>query len=253
MEGRTDAGWHALGSPAVEEANARVGGVRWIPVNDSAEGAAKLAEAYPGSYPAIVKAGTVTGMLKDTPLLSNDIYLVGAKALGDEAGYVELVEASDGSGVGAAIIAAVFFAINPNLFRGGSPGSFEYVRKAEGLLAGGNYSAAIRYYEKAHEASPESDAIRDDLVYAYSGYAIVLSDAGKYDMALEYLSKSYDLVRNTYTRQNLSLMHAKRALFEARKPDWVNAQADKRIRQDFGKSFWTWLRLRLRVGKGDLM
>lgn len=87
MEGRTDAGWHSLGSPAVEEANARLGGVRWLPVNDSAEGAAKLASVYPGSYPAIVKAGTATGMVKDAALLNNDIYLVGAKVLSDEAGY----------------------------------------------------------------------------------------------------------------------------------------------------------------------
>jgi TRAP transporter TAXI family solute receptor len=87
MEGRTDAGWHALGSPAVEEANARLGGVRFIPVNDSAEGAAKLDAAYPGSYPGVVKAGSATGVLKDVPLLNNDIYLVGAKDLSDAAAY----------------------------------------------------------------------------------------------------------------------------------------------------------------------
>ena len=88
MEGRTDAGWHAVRSPAVEEANARLGGVRWIPVDSSAEGARKMGDVYPGSYPAVAKAGSATGMLKDVALLNNDIYLVGAGQLGDDAAYV---------------------------------------------------------------------------------------------------------------------------------------------------------------------
>jgi uncharacterized protein len=87
IEDRTDAGWHALRSPAVKEADARVGGVRFIPVNDSPEGAAKMAEVYPGSYPAIQKAKSATGVLTDTALLNNDIYLVAAKAFSDDAAY----------------------------------------------------------------------------------------------------------------------------------------------------------------------
>jgi len=87
MEGRTDAGWHALRSPAVEEANARVGGVRWIPVNDTPEGAEKMAAVYPGSYPAMLKAGTAPGLLNDTAMLTNDIYLVGTKELSNDGAY----------------------------------------------------------------------------------------------------------------------------------------------------------------------
>ncbi|MBI4290950.1 MAG: TAXI family TRAP transporter solute-binding subunit [Betaproteobacteria bacterium] len=88
MEGRTDANWLGLRSPLVEEANARVGGVRWISVNDTPEGAEKMGAIYPGSYPATVKAGTATGLLKDTAMLTNDIYLVATKELSDEAAYV---------------------------------------------------------------------------------------------------------------------------------------------------------------------
>jgi len=87
MEGRTDAGWHAVRSPAVEEANARLGGVRWIALDDSAEGARKMGEVYPGSYPVVAKAGSATGILKDVALLNNDIYLVSPKQLGDDAAY----------------------------------------------------------------------------------------------------------------------------------------------------------------------
>ena len=87
MEGRTDAGWHAVRSPAVEEANARLGGIRWISVDSSAEGARRMGEVYPGSYPALAKAGSATGILKDVVLLNNDVYLVGTRQLSDDAAY----------------------------------------------------------------------------------------------------------------------------------------------------------------------
>ena len=87
MEGRTDAGWHSLRSPAVEEANARVGGVKWISVNDSPQGAAKMGDVYPGSYPETFKAGSATGLVNDAAMLTNDIYLVATKGLSDDAAY----------------------------------------------------------------------------------------------------------------------------------------------------------------------
>jgi TRAP transporter TAXI family solute receptor len=92
LEGRTDAGWHSVGSPAVEEANARKGGVKWISVISTPEGAKKMEEIYPGSYPAVAKAGSATGIVKDTALLNNDIYLVASKDLSEEAAY-EVVKA----------------------------------------------------------------------------------------------------------------------------------------------------------------
>ena len=87
MEGRTDAGWHSVGSPAVEEANARKGGVKFISVIATPEGAKKMADVYPGSYPSVVKAGSATGIVKDTALLTNDIYLVASKDFSDQAAY----------------------------------------------------------------------------------------------------------------------------------------------------------------------
>ncbi|MBI2318198.1 MAG: TAXI family TRAP transporter solute-binding subunit [Betaproteobacteria bacterium] len=87
MEGRTDANWLGLRSPLVEEGNARLGGVRWISVNDTPQGAERMNAIYPGSYPSTVKAGTATGLVKDTAMLTNDIYLVGTKDLSEEAAY----------------------------------------------------------------------------------------------------------------------------------------------------------------------
>ena len=87
MEGRTDAGWHSVGSPAVEEANARKGGVKFISVIATPEGAKRMGEVYPGSYPSVVKAGSATGIVKDVVLLTNDIYLVASKDFSDQAAY----------------------------------------------------------------------------------------------------------------------------------------------------------------------
>lgn len=87
LEGRTDAGWHSVGSPAVEEANARKGGIKWISVVATPEGKDKMADIYPGSYPTVLRAGSATGIVKDTSFLTNDIYLVASKELGDSAVY----------------------------------------------------------------------------------------------------------------------------------------------------------------------
>lgn len=92
IEGRTDAGWHAVRSPAVEEANARVGGLRFVSLIGTPQGAKKMAEIYPGSYPKVLKAGSATGILEDTTVLTNDIYLVASKEFSDEAAY-EVVKA----------------------------------------------------------------------------------------------------------------------------------------------------------------
>ena len=92
LEGRTDAGWHTVGSPAVEEANARKGGVKFVSVVSTPEGAKRMADIYPGSYPSILKAGSAAGIVKDTTVLTNDVYLVASKELSDEAAY-EVVKA----------------------------------------------------------------------------------------------------------------------------------------------------------------
>ncbi|MBI2091198.1 MAG: TAXI family TRAP transporter solute-binding subunit [Deltaproteobacteria bacterium] len=87
LEGRVDAGWYSIGSPAIEEANARVGGVKFLSVISRPEGAKRMADIYPGSYPSVLKAGSATGVVKDTTLLTIDFYLVASKDLNEEAVY----------------------------------------------------------------------------------------------------------------------------------------------------------------------
>ena len=85
LEGRTDVGWTSPGTPAAEEANARVGGIKFLSV--VAEGAKKLGEIYPGSYASMAKGGSATGLPRDSLLTTNDVYLVGSKGLSEEAVY----------------------------------------------------------------------------------------------------------------------------------------------------------------------
>ena len=87
IEGRTDACYQAVRSPAVEEANARVGGIRFISLINTPEGKKKMGEIYPGSYPFTLKTGSATGILSDTVLMANDVYLVVSKDFSEEAAY----------------------------------------------------------------------------------------------------------------------------------------------------------------------
>ncbi len=87
LEGRTDAGWVGLGGAVVVEADARLGGVKFVSAITTPEAAKRAAEIYPGAYPEVVKAGTAAGIVKDTPLLANDIYLVAKKDFSEEAAY----------------------------------------------------------------------------------------------------------------------------------------------------------------------
>lgn len=88
LEGRTDAGWHTVGSPAVQEANARVsGGIRFVSLASTPEAAKRMGEIYPGSYPGALKGGVAPGIDKETTLLIADIYLVAGKSVSDDAAY----------------------------------------------------------------------------------------------------------------------------------------------------------------------
>jgi len=107
-----------------------------------------------------------------------------------------------------------------------STGSFEYVRKGEDLLDKGKYTQAIKYFEQAHESSPENETILSDLVYAYSMYSGVLTDQKKYDEAIEYLWRSYDVSPNSSTIQNLAVGYSDKARYEMKKGLLQSAKDD---------------------------
>jgi hypothetical protein len=64
-----------VGSGLVQEANASLGGVRFIGVPGDAAAAKKMWDAVPGYSPVAVKAGQALGIDKDMFLGAKDIYV----------------------------------------------------------------------------------------------------------------------------------------------------------------------------------
>lgn len=112
------------------------------------------------------------------------------------------------------------------LFSRSTPGSFEFIRRGEALMDKGRYDEGLKQYERALEASPESEDIRRNLVYAYSKYAMKLMEEDKYSAGIGYLTKAHDVLQNAYTRQNLALAYANKSIMEAARSDLAAAKMD---------------------------
>ena len=83
VQGRADVSNHAIGSAKIKEADAAVG-VRFLSLDCSAQGDARVRKAVPGYYLTTLKAGSSAGIVGDTCVLTYDIYMVGHKGLSNE-------------------------------------------------------------------------------------------------------------------------------------------------------------------------
>jgi TRAP transporter TAXI family solute receptor len=83
IQGRADVSNHAIGVAKIKEADAAVG-VRFLSLDCSAQGDARVRNAVPGYYLITLKAGSSTGIVGDTCVLAYDIYMVGHKGLSNE-------------------------------------------------------------------------------------------------------------------------------------------------------------------------
>src|SRR5690606_31911411 len=75
-EGRADTFMFALGSAKVSETDARVGGIRALPIDDSPEAVARLQEVVPVAYPALVEPAQGRAGIKEPTMLYAYDYLV---------------------------------------------------------------------------------------------------------------------------------------------------------------------------------
>jgi TRAP transporter TAXI family solute receptor len=82
VQGRADVTTHAIGSAKLKEADATVG-IRFISLDCSPQGEARIKKAIPGYYLSKVKAGSSAGILEDICAYTYDIYFVGHKGLSD--------------------------------------------------------------------------------------------------------------------------------------------------------------------------
>ena len=83
IQGRADVSNHTVGSAKVKEADAAIG-VRFVTLDCSSQGEARLKKAVPGYYLTILKSGISNGIVGDTCVQAYDMYLVGHKALSND-------------------------------------------------------------------------------------------------------------------------------------------------------------------------
>jgi hypothetical protein len=88
MSGKTDAFFFALGSAAIKQANAAVGGLRVLEVDTSPQAMRRVEAMLPGAYTIEVKpAPNIEGVTKPTHLIAFDMVMVVRAELADEVVY----------------------------------------------------------------------------------------------------------------------------------------------------------------------
>ncbi|MBI2371879.1 MAG: TAXI family TRAP transporter solute-binding subunit, partial [Deltaproteobacteria bacterium] len=88
MEGRVEVASHAIGSAKVREADASVpGGVRHLAIDGSPEGARRMAQVFPGSFPYRLKAGHSPGIRADIPVMAHDVYITTGASQSEDTVY----------------------------------------------------------------------------------------------------------------------------------------------------------------------
>lgn len=83
VQGRADVSNHAMNAAKIKEADAAVG-VRFLSLDCSPQGEARVRKAVPGYYLTTLKSGSATGIVGDTCVLAYDIYWLGHKGLSNE-------------------------------------------------------------------------------------------------------------------------------------------------------------------------
>ena len=83
VQGRADVSNHTVGSAKIKEADAAVG-VRFVSLDCSPQGEARVKKAVPGYYLTMLKSGISNGIIGDTCVQAYDMYLVGHKALSND-------------------------------------------------------------------------------------------------------------------------------------------------------------------------
>lgn len=149
VQGRADVTTHAIGSAKTKEADAAVG-IRYISLDCSKQGEARIKKAIPGYYLTTVKSGASTGIVEDTCTYTYDIYLVGHKALPDS--------------VVRSVLQAIWVNIDklPQFHPGFSEWTKERAVDPEVTLP--YHPAAIRFFKDSNAWGPQMDAVQKKLL-----------------------------------------------------------------------------------------
>lgn len=153
MEGRVDATAIAIFAGKAKEANSTIpGGVRFLSIDGSPEGAARMAESFPGTYPVTVKAnapGTV-GIKEKTTVQAYDVFLIGSTHLSVDAGYT---------------IAKALAGNNKEVQKGhGMLSSFNKEIMVKPNVTIPYHNGAIKYYQEAGLWNEEMEKVQQELL-----------------------------------------------------------------------------------------
>jgi uncharacterized protein len=86
--GRVDVLFFALGSAAIKEANAALGGLRVLPVDDSPEALKRIQTILPGAYSLVVSPSPAfDGITEPTKLVAFDMTLNASSSVSEEIGF----------------------------------------------------------------------------------------------------------------------------------------------------------------------
>jgi tetratricopeptide (TPR) repeat protein len=92
-------------------------------------------------------------------------------------------------------------------------GPYEYVRKARKNVDAGKYKKAIYLLHKAYEELPESEDIKNNLLYGYARYADALEEKGDIDQAIEYLEMAHEMGESDQVVvNNLAIFYCKKGV-----------------------------------------
>jgi len=87
MEGRVDAAWAAPAMPQMKQAEARLGGVRFLPAAINQEQRSEIEDKFTGYRVMKVPGGRMTGVKVDTLLMASPINMVTNTKVSEEAAY----------------------------------------------------------------------------------------------------------------------------------------------------------------------
>lgn len=158
IEGRVDAAAFAIMGAAVKEADATIpGGLRFLPVVDTPEGAKGMAKVWPGSYPSMVKGGApgTVGIKQDQPMMAYDIVLSTGSTIDNDVVYAvvkTLYEHEDAVRKGHNMLAR-----------------FARDKMAKPNATVPYHDGAIKFYKEAGLWSAEMEKVQQELLKGFAG------------------------------------------------------------------------------------
>lgn len=115
IAGKTDVLFFAVGSAAIKQAAATVGGLRVLPIDDSPQAIERMEKVLPGAYVLQVKPGaSVDGISKPTNVVAFDMELLTNKNVPDDLVYA-VVKALHDNKAGLVSVFKPFVLFNPVL------------------------------------------------------------------------------------------------------------------------------------------